>query len=93
MVDFKNMRGGDPEGQAKNNQKKPEKEKTTPSSVVDTSIEPLPRLHWIKSPHLKEIYELSENILDSAGAIKDKIAIYETAQSHAKWKEIIKDAE
>ena len=25
MVDFKNMRGGDPEGQAKNNSKKPEK--------------------------------------------------------------------
>ena len=93
MVDFKNIKGGDPEGQAKNNQKRPEKEKTTPSSVVDTSIEPLPRLHWIKSPHLKEIYELAENIYDSATAIKTKIKVYESAQSYAKWKEIIKDAE
>ena len=26
MVDFKNMKGGDPEGQAKNNSKQPKKE-------------------------------------------------------------------
>ena len=32
MVDFKNIKGGDPEGQAKNNSKKPEK-KTEPNPI------------------------------------------------------------
>jgi hypothetical protein len=37
MVDFKNIKGGDPEGQAKNNSKKPEKK--TESNPIENMIQ------------------------------------------------------
>lgn len=101
MASFNNTKGGDLEGLQNHNKKKPEKEKTTPSSVVDTLNEkpyvhnPIERLGFIESTHLKEIYELSENILVSARAIQDKIKIYSAAQMMAEWdsqREIKKDA-
>lgn len=65
MVDFKNMKGGDPEGQAKNNSKKPEKEKTISEAF---NLPP-----YVHNP-IDDIHELAETIRVSARATQEMIS-------------------
>ena len=64
MVDFKNMKGGDPEGQAKNNSKQPKKEKT----IAEAFNHP----PYVHNP-IDDIHELAETIRASARATQEMI--------------------
>ena len=89
MVNFKDMKGGDPEGQAKNNSKKPEA-KSEPSPMEKMFQGKLDELFYedkyIHNP-IKDIKELSEIIHISARAIQDMIS-----ELHEEISNIIKDA-
>ena len=67
MVDFKNIKGGDPEGQAKNNSKKPEKEK---KQTIAQAFNLPPYDH---NP-IDDIHELAETIRVSARATQEMIS-------------------
>ena len=69
MASFNNTKGGDLEGLQNHNKKKPENEKTTPSTIADTFNEK----PYVHNPII-DIYDLSENIRVSARAIQEMIS-------------------
>ena len=84
MANFKDIKGGDPEGLQNHNKKKPEaKPKLNPiENMIQGKLDELfYEEQYIHNP-IKEIYILSENIHDLARAIQEVISELEEALSN-----------
>jgi hypothetical protein len=73
MVDFKNIKGGDPEGQAKNNSKKPEKK--TESNPIENMIQDKLDELFVKRKDTKRDID-REYVIPTTGLEKSLILLF-----------------